>query len=88
MFMFGFLMAGSEFGFDEWLLFVTNADVISDTWGGVDFRRRREGRLRDRIRSYRVPVPHAVERIVFTSTQANSASSRRRWTNWMSRLFR
>ena len=63
----GFLMAASTFGFDANLVFVTNAHVISDTWEGSI--PTSEAKVTFEIESATAggPVPHAVDRILFTS---------------------
>ena len=60
-------MAGSDFCLDEPLVFVTNAHVISNTWQGSI--PAADARVTFEIESVSAggPVPHPVEKILFTS---------------------
>ena len=63
----GFLMRGAAFGFDEPLVFVTNAHVISDQW--ETSIRSGEARVTFEIETVTAgnQVAHAVKEILFTS---------------------
>jgi hypothetical protein len=63
----GFLMAGTAFGLNDSPVFVTNAHVISDTC--EESISAAEAKVTFEIESAAagVPVPHHVERILFTS---------------------
>lgn len=64
----GFLMPGSTFGYDEPLVFVTNAHVISDEW--PESIRSTDARVSFEIENVgaSAPVaPHAVKRVLYTS---------------------
>jgi Trypsin-like peptidase domain/Tetratricopeptide Repeats-Sensor len=63
----GFLMAGSSFGFQQPLVFVTNAHVISDTCEGSIPSADAKVTFETESVAAGVPVAHAVDRILFTS---------------------
>lgn len=63
----GFLMAGSHFGLDEPLVFVTNAHVISDTSQGSIPAAQAKVTFEIESVAAGAPVPHAVKQILFTS---------------------
>ena len=63
----GFLMRGAAFGFDEPLVFVTNAHVISDQW--ETSIRSADAQVTFEIETVTAgkPVAHAVKNVLFTS---------------------
>jgi V8-like Glu-specific endopeptidase len=63
----GFLMAGSHFGLQDALVFVTNAHVISDTWQGSIPAAQAKVTFEIESVAAGAPVPHAVKQILFTS---------------------
>jgi V8-like Glu-specific endopeptidase len=63
----GFLMAGSSFGFEQPLVFVTNAHVISDTWQGSIASTDALVTFETESVAAGQPVTHAVDRVLFTS---------------------
>lgn len=63
----GFLMAGSVFGFESSLVFVTNAHVISDTWEGSIPSAEAQVTFETESVAAGAPVAHRVERVLFTS---------------------
>jgi hypothetical protein len=63
----GFLMAGASFGFEQPLVFVTNAHVISDTWEGSIRSAEAKVTFETESAAAGVPVAHAIDRLLFTS---------------------
>ena len=63
----GFLMRGAAFGFDEPLVFVTNAHVISDQWETSLCSADAQVTFEIETVTARKQVTHAVKRTLFTS---------------------
>jgi len=63
----GFLMRGAAFGFDEPLVFVTNAHVISDQWETSLPSADAQVTFEIETVTAGTPVAHAVKKVLFTS---------------------
>ena len=63
----GFLMKGAAFGFDEPLVFVTNAHVISDQWETSIPSAEAQVTFEMETVTQRTQVAHAVKKVLFTS---------------------
>jgi len=67
----GFLMPGAALGFEESLVFVTNAHVISDTWKNSIKPAGAKVTFEIESAAAGSPVVHSVKRVLFTSEPGN-----------------